>query len=73
MNSFENRVIGNVAVKIGVNVEPTREFSDVAYALGFFRAVPCHDCAHQGTPDCPMKDGVKYMDFCSNGRKRDDD
>lgn len=73
MNGFDNHTLGSVAVKIGVKVEPTREFSDVAYALGFVSVVPCHDCAHQGTPDCPMKDGAEYMAFCSNGRKRNDD
>lgn len=69
MNSFENRVIGSVAVKIGVKVEPTREFSDVAYALGFVRVVPCFECELQKTPDCPMKEGTEYMDFCSHGRR----
>lgn len=64
-------MMGSVTMKIGVKVEPTREFSDVAYALGFVRVVPCHDCAHQGTPDCPMKDGAEYMAFCSNGRRAD--
>ena len=72
--SDERRTIGGVAVKIGVTAEPSREFSNVAYALGFVHVVPCHNCAHQGTPDCPIKKGTEYMmDFCSNGRKRDDD
>ena len=71
MNGFENRVIGNVAVKIGVKVEPTREFSDVAYALGFVHAVPCFECELQKTPECPMKEGTEYMAFCSHGRRAD--
>lgn len=66
----ERRTIGNVAVKIGVTVEPSDEFCNVAQALGFVRVVPCSDCVYQGTPDCAMKDGVKYMAFCSNGRGR---
>lgn len=73
MSKFENHEIGSVSVKIGVTVEPSAEFSDVAHALGFVRVVPCFDCAYQGTPDCPIKDGAKYMAFCSDGRKRDDD
>ena len=73
MSKFENHEIGSVSVKIGVTVEPSHEFSDVAYALGFVRVVPCFDCAYQGTHDCPIKDGAEYMAFCSRGRKRDDD
>lgn len=72
----DERIIGGVAVKIGVTVEPSEEFSDVARALGFVRVVPCFDCAYAGTPDCPMedRDSVKYTAFfCSHGRKRDDD
>lgn len=33
-----------VHLKIGVKVEPTEEFSRVAYALGFVRVVPCREC-----------------------------
>lgn len=76
MTSFENHEIGSVSVKIGVTAEPSNEFRDVAYALGFVRVVPCFDCAYQGTSDRPIKDGekyTKYMAFCSLGRKRDDD
>jgi hypothetical protein len=73
MNSFENHEIGSVSVKIGVTAEPSDEFSDVAYALGFVRVVPCCDCAYQGTHDCPAKDSAECMAFCSRGRKRDDD
>jgi len=72
MNGFENRTLGSVTVKIGVKVEPTREFSDVAYALGFVRVVPCHYCELQKTPECPMKNSAEYMAFCSNGRRADD-
>lgn len=71
MSDFENRTLGSVAVKIGVKVEPTIEFSDVAYALGFVRVVPCFDCELQKTPECPIKEGTEYMAFCSNGRKKD--
>lgn len=72
--SDERRTIGGVAVKIGVTAEPSREFSNVAYALGFVHVVPCFDCEFQKTPECPMREGTEYMvDFCSNGRKRDDD
>jgi hypothetical protein len=74
MNKFENHEIGSVSVKIGVTVEPSDEFRDVAYALGFVRVVPCFDCAYQDTPDCPIKDDAKtrkYMAFCSDGRKCD--
>lgn len=70
MNNSENSTIGSVALKIGVKAEPSDEFCKVAYALGFVRVVPCSDCVYQGTPDCAMKDGVKYMAFCSNGRGR---
>lgn len=73
MDRFENRAIGNVSVKIGVKVEPSEEFSDVANALGFVRVVPCFDCAYRCTHDCPAKDSAEYMAFCSSGRKRDDD
>lgn len=73
MSKFENRAIGSVSVKIGVAVEPSPEFSDVAHALGFVRVVPCFDCAYQGTHDCPAKDSAECMAFCSSGRKRDDD
>lgn len=73
MSKFENHEIGSVSVKIGVTAEPSKEFSDVAYALGFVRVVPCFDCAYRGTHDCPIKDSAEYMAFCSNGRKRDDD
>lgn len=76
MSKFENRSIGSVSVKIGVTAEPSDEFRDVAYALGFVRVVPCFDCAYQDTPDCPINDDAKtrkYMAFCSIGRKRDDD
>lgn len=75
MANFENREIGSVSVKIGVTAEPSDEFRDVAYALGFVRVVPCFDCAYQGTPDCQIKDDAvtrKYMAFCSSGRKCDD-
>ena len=75
MANFENREIGSVSVKIGVTAEPSDEFRDVAYALGFVRVVPCCDCAYQGTPDCPIKDDAEtreYMAFCSSGRKCDD-
>lgn len=73
MSKFENSEIGIVSVKIGVKVEPSEEFSDVAHALGFVRVVPCFDCAYQGTHDCPSKDSAECMAFCSIGRKRDDD
>ena len=73
MNNSENCTIGSVPVKIGVKVEPSDDFRDVAYALGFVRVVPCSNCAYQGTSDCAMKDGVKYMAFCSYGRKNDED
>lgn len=73
MNKFKNSEIGSVSVKIGVTAEPSDEFRDVAYALGFVRVVPCFDCAYRGTHDCPIKDGTEYMSFCSSGRKRDDD
>lgn len=76
MTSFENSAIGTVPVKIGVTVEPSDAFSDVAGALGFVRVVPCFDCVYAGTPDCPMedRDSVKYTAFfCSQGRKSDDD
>lgn len=73
MSKFENNEIGSVSVKIGVTVEPSDEFRDVAYALGFVRVVPCSDCAYQGTHDCPAKDSAECMAFCSRGRKRDDD
>lgn len=74
MSKFENHEeIGSVSVKIDVTVEPSAEFSDVAHALGFVRVVPCSDCAHRGTHDCPAKDSAECMAFCSNGRKRDDD
>lgn len=75
MNKFKNSEIGSVSVKIGVTAEPSDEFRDVAYALGFVRVVPCFDCAYQGTLDCPIKDDAetrKYMAFCSSGRKCDD-
>ena len=75
MARFENSEIGSVSVKIGVTAEPSEEFRDVAYALGFVRVVPCFDCAYHDTPDCPIKDGEKYrkyMAYCSLGRKRDD-
>lgn len=67
--------IGKVSVKIGVNVEPSDEFCDVARALGFVRIVPCFDCVYAGTPECPMKDkdSMKYTAcFCSQGRRDDD-
>lgn len=75
MNKFENHEIGSVSVKIGVTVEPTREFSDIAHALGFVRVVPCFDCEFQNTSNCPVKDddARKYMAFCSSGRKRNDE
>lgn len=73
MSKFENSSIGSVSVKIGVTAEPSDEFSDVAHALGFVRVVPCSDCAHRGTHDCPAKDSAECMAFCSSGRKRDDD
>ncbi len=73
MTRFENKEIGSVSVKIGVAVEPSDEFSDVAYALGFVRVVPCFDCAYRCTHDCPAKDSAEHMAFCSSGRKRDDD
>lgn len=69
--SDERRTIGGVAVKIGVTAEPSREFSDVAYALGFVRVVPCFDCELQKTPECPMREGTEYMAFCSHGRRAD--
>lgn len=75
MSKFKNSEIGSVSVKIGVTAEPSDEFRDVAYALGFVRVVPCFDCAYQGTPDCQIKDDAvtrKYMAFCSSGRKCDD-
>ena len=72
MSKFENDEIGSVSVKIGVTVEPSDEFRDVACALGFVRVVPCFDCVYQGTPDCPIKEGTKYMAFCSYGGKCDD-
>lgn len=64
--------IGNVAVKIGVTAEPSREFGMIAGALGFFRVVPCPECAYVGTHKCPIKDDIKYMAFCSFGDRRDD-
>ena len=70
MNNSENRTLGSAAVKIGVDAEPSDEFRNAAQALGFVRAVPCPDCVYQGTPDCAMKDGVKHMASCSNGRGR---
>ena len=73
MSKFENNETGSVSVKIGVTAEPSDEFSDVAYALGFVRVVPCCDCAYRGTHDCPSKDSAECMAFCSIGRKRDDD
>lgn len=73
MSKFENNEIGSVSVKIGVKVEPSDEFSDVAHVLGFVRVVPCFDCAYRGTHDCPAKDSAECMAFCSIGRKRDDD
>ena len=73
MANFENRETGSVSVRIGVTAEPSDEFSDVAYALGFVRVVPCFDCAYRGTHDCPSKDSAECMAFCSIGRKRDDD
>ena len=73
MARFENSSIGSVSVKICVTAEPSDEFRDVAYALGFVRVVPCSDCAYRGTHDCPAKDSAEHMAFCSNGRKRDDD
>lgn len=73
MARFEKREIGSVSVKIGVTVEPSPEFSDVARSLGFVLVVPCFDCAYQGTHDCPAKDSAECMAFCSRGRKRDDD
>ena len=73
MSKFENNEIGSVSVKIGVKVEPSDEFSDVAHVLGFVRVVPCFDCAYRGTHDCPSKDSAECMAFCSIGRKRDDD
>lgn len=70
--------LGNVPVKIGVNVEPSEEFCDVAWALGFVRVVPCFDCVYAGTPECPMKvkdkDSMKHTTyFCSQGRRDDAD
>ena len=65
--------IGNVSVKIGVKVEPTEEFSRVAYALGFVRVVPCRKCAIHGTTNCPMKEHGNYMEFCSGGVMKNDD
>ena len=68
----EDRIIGNVNMKIGVTVEPSDEFSEVARVLGFVRVVPCFDCMHAGTPDCPMKDKDSMKctaHFCSRGRK----
>lgn len=74
MSKFENHEeIGSVSVKIGVTAEPSEEFRDVAYALGFVRVVPCSDCAYRCTHDCPAKDSAECMAFCSRGRKRDDD
>lgn len=46
MNNSENRTLGSVAVKIGVDVEPSDEFRNVAQALGFVRVVPCSDCVY---------------------------
>lgn len=65
----ENRTLGNVAMKIGVKVEPSNEFCNVANALGFVRIVHCPDCVYNGTPDCKMKDDVKYKYYCSYGLK----
>lgn len=65
----DERTIGNVAVRIGVTAEPSDEFCDVARALGFVRVVPCFDCKFQGTPGCHMKEGTKYMAFCSLGKR----
>lgn len=73
MSKFESHEIGSVSVKIGVTAEPSDEFRDVAYALGFVHVVPCSDCAYRGTHDCPIKDSAEYMAFCSSGRKSDDD
>lgn len=77
MNKFKNSEIGSVSVKIGVTAEPSDEFRDVAYALGFVRVVPCFDCVYHDTSDCPIKDDEKYtkkyMAFCSLGRKSEDD
>ena len=63
----------DVHLKIGVNVEPTEEFSRVAYALGFVRVVACRDCVFAGTQHCPMNDDArKCSAFCSFGRMKND-
>lgn len=70
----EDRIIGNVNMKIGVTVEPSDEFCDVANAPGFVRVVLCFDCVYAGTPDCPMKDkdSMKYTAFFRSRGRRDD-
>lgn len=65
--------MGKVSVRIGVTAEPSQEFSNVAYALGFVRIVPCFDCSYRGTSDCPMNDDVRnYSAYCSFGKRKDD-
>ena len=68
----DERTIGNVAVKIGVTVEPSSEFEQIAYALGFVRVTRCYECALCGTSMCPIKDGASYVAFCSYGERKDD-
>lgn len=68
----DKRTIGNVAVKIGVTVEPSSEFEQIAYALGFVRVTRCYECALCGTPMCPIKVESSYVAFCSYGERKDD-
>ena len=68
----EKRTIGDVAMRIGVTVEPSSEFQQIAYALGFVRITRCPECALHGTPMCPIKDGASYVAFCSYGERKDD-
>ena len=73
MSSVDDKqLIGNVAMKIGVRVEPSEEFCRVAQALGFIRVVWCSNCRFQDTPDCKMKDDVEYKSFCSHGLSKDE-
>lgn len=73
MASVEDKeLLGNMRVKIGVKVEPSDDFCKVAQALGFIRVVWCCNCQYQGTPDCKMKDDVKYKSFCSHGLSKNE-
>lgn len=71
MGGVEKELVGNLKVKIGLKVEPSEEFCNVASALGFTRVVYCCDCRYYGTSDCPIKDDVKYISFCSRGQEKE--